>query len=122
METSDQNFDLSLLIEIADGSDEFLIESIDMFLLQTPELMGIIGAAIQAQDRTTLATAAHKLKPNLGFFGMLTGQQLMQEIETLTKNGADFSEIQAKYNQVAAMVNPTIGKLSAIKDEKAANI
>jgi HPt (histidine-containing phosphotransfer) domain-containing protein len=122
LETSDQNFDLSLLIEIADGSDEFLVESIDMFLVQTPELMGAIYNAMQAQDRTVLAQSAHKLKPNLGFFGMLTSQALMVELETLTKGGADFAEIKIKYYAVAGMIKPTLDKLKVIRAEKAANI
>jgi len=119
LETADQNFDLSLLLEIADGSDEFLVESIDMFLIQTPELMGQIYNAIVAQDRTLLATSAHKLKPNLGFFGMLTGQAIMVEIELLTKGGADFNEIIEKYNQVSGIIQPTIIKLQQIRNERA---
>ena len=118
METSDQNFDLSLLLKIADGSDEFLVESIDMFLVQTPELMGQIYSAIVAQDRALLASSAHKLKPNLGFFGMLTGQAIMVEIELLTKGGADFNQIIEKYNQVSGMIQPTLIKLQQIKVEK----
>jgi hypothetical protein len=33
----EQDFDLSFLYEIADGSDEFIVESIGMFLEQTPQ-------------------------------------------------------------------------------------
>jgi HPt (histidine-containing phosphotransfer) domain-containing protein len=122
LETSDQNFDLSLLLEIADGSDEFLIESIDMFLVQTPELMTGIHTALHSQDREVLAKSAHKLKPNLGFFGMLTAQAMMVEVEILTKNGGDFAEIKSKYYQIAGMVKPTLDKLKLIRDERQANL
>jgi HPt (histidine-containing phosphotransfer) domain-containing protein len=122
LETSDQNFDLSLLMEIADGSDEFLIESIDMFLVQTPELMTAIFTALQGQDREVLAKSAHKLKPNLGFFGMLTAQETMIEIEKLTKGDGDFADIKTKYYEVVAMVKPTLDKLKLIRDEKQANL
>ena len=122
LETSDQNFDLSLLLEIADGSDEFLVESIDMFLHQTPDLMGTIYHAIQAQDRAILASSAHKLKPNLGFFGMTTAQAIMLDIEMLTKNDGDFNEIIAKYNQVSGMIQPTLIKLQQIKLEREASL
>jgi HPt (histidine-containing phosphotransfer) domain-containing protein len=120
--TSDQNFDLSLLLEIADGSDEFLVESIDMFLVQTPELMTAIYTALQSQDREVLAKSAHKLKPNLGFFGMLTAQAMMVEIEILTKGDGSFDEIKSKYFQVAGMVKPTLDKLTLIRDERQAGL
>jgi len=107
-------------MEIADGSDEFLIESIDMFLVQTPELMTAIYTALQSQDREVLAKSAHKLKPNLGFFGMLTAQAIMVEIETLTKGDGSFEEIKSKYYQVVGMVKPTLDKLKLIRDEKQA--
>lgn len=118
IETSDQNFDLALLMEIADGSDEFLVESIGMFLVQTPELMGEIYKGIQAQDRDLLAKSAHKLKANLGFFGMDNGQAIMVEIEHLAKGGADFNEIIAKYNLVSGIIQPTLVKLQQIKIAK----
>ena len=43
---SNQDLDLSFLYEIADGSNEFIIESIDMLLQQTPEQLKNIGDSI----------------------------------------------------------------------------
>ncbi|WP_448697330.1 Hpt domain-containing protein [Mucilaginibacter sp. AW1-3] len=122
LELSDQYFDLSFLLEIADGSNEFIVESIDMFLVQTPELMWAIYNAIRAEDRTALAQSAHKLKPNLGFFGMLTAQAMMQEIEGMTKAGDDLAAIEAKYVAVRGIVAPTLEKLKLIKEAKAAEL
>jgi len=120
LELSDQYFDLSFLLEIADGSNEFIVESIDMFLQQTPELMWAIYNAMRAQDRVVLAQSAHKLKPNLGFFGMLIAQAMMQEIEAMAKNGDDMSAIEAKFNTVKGIVAPSLEKLKLIKEAKAA--
>jgi hypothetical protein len=39
---------LIFAIEIADGSDEFIVDSIDMFLQQTPEFYNIYCNAINA--------------------------------------------------------------------------
>jgi HPt (histidine-containing phosphotransfer) domain-containing protein len=69
-QSSEQDFDLSFLEEIADGNKEFLIESIEMFLVQTPEIFNNISQAISANDWVTTAALAHKVKSNLGFFGM----------------------------------------------------
>jgi len=118
IETSDQYFDLAFLFEIADGATEFIVESIDMFLQQTPELMTTIYNAIQAKDAPVIAGAAHKLKPNLGFFGMHIAQAMMQELESMAKNGEDFTAIEAKYIAIRSILKPTLDKLKLIKAEK----
>jgi len=61
----DQDLDLSFLYDIADGSNEFIIESIDMFLLHTPEMLQTITTAMAEKDWTVASQAAHKLKPNI---------------------------------------------------------
>jgi HPt (histidine-containing phosphotransfer) domain-containing protein len=122
LEISDQNFDLTFLLEIADGSSEFIVESIELFLQQTPELMYAIDDAIRNKNWTVAAQSAHKLKPNLGFFGMLDGQSLMQEIEAMAKSGEDSPEIRTKFNQLVGIVKPTLSKLEKVKEAKAAEL
>jgi HPt (histidine-containing phosphotransfer) domain-containing protein len=122
LEISDQNFDLTFLLEIADGANEFIVESVDLFLIQTPELMYAIDDAIRNKQWLAAAQNAHKLKPNLGFFGMLPAQTLMQELEALAKTGEDNPLIRSKFNQIVAMVRPTLAKLEVIKKAKAAEL
>jgi HPt (histidine-containing phosphotransfer) domain-containing protein len=96
-----QDLDLSLLREIADGSNEFIVETIDMFLQQTPESIQEIRNGITAQDWSVVAAAAHKLKATLGFFGMLNTQALIQNIESDCKTGApDVADLLVKFKQV----------------------
>src|ERR1700742_3458756 len=100
-----QDLDLSLLNDIADGSTEFMIESIEMFLQQTPELLQTISTAIDEKDWTTTAQAAHKLKANLGFFGMPVSQATIQEVELAAKAGAPEPEVlQSKFDQVQGIL------------------
>lgn len=116
--SDNQDFDLSFLYEIADGSNEFIVESIDMFLQQTPELLTLIGTSIAAGDWSTAGGAAHKLKPNLGFFGMLDLQATMQEVELLCKaGGQDPYTINTKFNQIRSIVNENLVKLNKIKTD-----
>jgi len=117
--TVNPDLDLSFLFEIADGSNEFIIESIDMFLQQTPDLLKAISEAIDGSQWAPAASAAHKLKPNLGFFGMLGCQSAMQEIELMAKTGApDPLEISAKFSQVKQVIDANLTKLVQIKAEK----
>ncbi len=118
-----QDFDLSFLYEIADGSDEFIVESIGMFLEQTPQLLGTIGNALDAGDWAEAGKASHKLKPNLGFFGMPISQATIQEVELGCKAGGHNPEdIFAKFNQVKATVEANLVTLQQIKAEKEASL
>jgi HPt (histidine-containing phosphotransfer) domain-containing protein len=116
---STEDLDLSFLYEIADGNNEFIVESIGMFLQQTPELLASIDKSVAQQDWKTVASAAHKLKSNLGFFGMLTSQALIQEVEIIAKaNGNDVPTLVAKFKQVQSIANRNLATLNRIKAEK----
>ena len=116
-----QDLDLSFLEEIADGSTEFMIESIDMFLQHTPELLQMISSGIAAKDWAVVASSAHKLKPNLGFFGMPVSQATIQEVELMAKAGApDPDALSAKFGEVYQLISDNIVSLIKIKAEKEA--
>jgi len=118
-----QDLDLTFLYEIADGSNEFIVESIDMFMQQSPELLHLIDTAIAAGDWSAAASSAHKLKPNLGFFGMIDSQSAMQEIEHLAKTGdPDVHLITTKFNEVRSVITGNLRKLQQIKTEAAAQL
>jgi HPt (histidine-containing phosphotransfer) domain-containing protein len=116
---SNPELDLSFLYEIADGSDEFIVESIEMFSQQTPLLLAEIGQGIETQNWMAAGSAAHKLKPNLGFFGMHSLQGMMQEIEVMAKGGIpDAAIITQKYNTAKELIEANLVKLDQIKAEK----
>lgn len=121
MPETNQDFDLSLLYEIADGSNEFLIDSINMFLQQTPALVEVIETAINGADWVAAGGAAHKLKPNLGFFGMLDCQAIIQDVELLSKAGGQEPDtIRSKFNQAKGMIDSALIGLAKVKAEKEA--
>jgi len=111
-----QDLDLSFLYDIADGSNEFIIESIDMFLHHTPEMLQMIDKAIAENDWTVAYQAAHKLKPNLGFFGMPISQAAVQEVEIMAKSGTPNPElILSKFNEIKEVISANIITLVKIK-------
>jgi HPt (histidine-containing phosphotransfer) domain-containing protein len=117
------DLDLSFLYEIADGSDEFIVESIDMLLQQAPEFLQNINESIIARDWVTAAGVAHKLKPSMGFFGMLVSQELLGEVERLCKaGGQDPGQISAKFNQAKDIIETNLMALVRIRDEKKADL
>lgn len=120
---ANKDIDLSFLYEIADGSDEFIVDSIGMFLDQSPEILQAVGDAIAVQDWAEAAAAAHKIKANLGFFGMLTSQALIQEIEIACKSGTpNPQEVVSKFAEVRAIIEENLEALALLKADKEANL
>lgn len=111
------DFDLTLLNDIADGSSEFLVETIDLFLQQVPELLDEIDAGIQQNDLDTAAAAAHKLKSTLGMFGMPGSLEMMQKIELSAKKREDVDELPGKMSAAKILIGSTYGDIKAIKAE-----
>ena len=113
------DLDLTFLYEIADGSNEFIVESITMFIDQSPDILQELGNALTACNWAEAALAAHKIKANLGFFGMLNSQSLIQQIESACKDGtANGPDLMAKYNQVKSLISANLVALKQIKAEK----
>lgn len=123
MTQANKDLDLTFLYEIADGSNEFIIESIDMLLQQAPEMLENIETAIKAGDWAAAASSAHKLKPSMGFFGMLLSQELLQDVEHLCKAGAsDPDLIREKFDRANELINGNIPELTRLRAEKAAEL
>jgi len=118
-----QDLDLSLLNEIADGSDEFIVDTIDMFIQQTPGILQEIEAGLAANDLAIAGAAAHKLKATLGFFGMLNTQALIQQIESGCKTGAiSADEAKGKLAEVNTIIAANMPALTQIQTEAKAKL
>lgn len=114
----EQDINLTYLYEIADGSDEFIVEFIDLFLQHAPAMLQAIVTAIADKNWDIVAQAAHKLKPNLGSFGMLASQATIQEVELMAKTGSPNADaLLAKFNEAYATVSANLITLKQIKIE-----
>ena len=114
-----QDIDLSFLNEIADGNKEFVDESIEMFVAQTPGMLDTIKAGILEKNWQIAAAAAHKLKPNLGFFGMTTSEELSRNIELMAKSNAPEAEqLILKFNELSDIVEKNLILLTRMRENK----
>ena len=109
--------DLSYLKEVATGDTEFIIEMIDIFLLQTPGYVEQLTAAIDQKDWTKMADLSHKIKPTLAFMGVESAKNTLQEIETKSRNQEDYDGIVSEYNNMKQVFKVIFLKLEDKKIE-----
>ncbi len=86
MDNAGFKLDLSYLKDVASGSDEFMIDMIDLFLDQTPAYFEQLEQFIIEENWSKVADIAHKIKPTLAFMGVDSARESMAEIEQNARN------------------------------------
>lgn len=66
----EHTINLSYLVALCDGDDEFMGTIIASFVDEMPELLGTIQRKMQAGDWKSVGELAHKMKPSVQFVGM----------------------------------------------------
>jgi len=94
--------DLSYLEDIAGGSNDFIIEMIDMFLDQTPGYFNEIKQGILEKDWKKVSDIAHKVKPTLAFMGSNAAKETMAGIEMDARNLTNLDTLEATFDELHA--------------------
>lgn len=74
-------------LENADGSEELLVELVDVFLETYPEMMRQIRAAIDARDAPALRRTAHSLKGSTRIFAAEPATEAALQLENMGASG-----------------------------------
>ena len=83
--TEEKLFDLSLLEQMDDKN--FIVQIIDIFLLDTPIDLSAMEHAFKKGDLDTVYKAAHKLKSSTGMLQAHSLFGMLENIEKLAKTG-----------------------------------
>ncbi|MFM6976874.1 MAG: Hpt domain-containing protein [Sphingobacteriaceae bacterium] len=107
---------LAYLHDIADGSNEFMVEMIDIFLHQTPGYLNQIETAIQHKDWVTVAEIAHKLRPTFAFIGVQEAIDAMATMEKYARSGMHLDQISVVFNEFKPLTDGLFSKLKEIRN------
>ncbi|MGM0507152.1 MAG: Hpt domain-containing protein [Bacteroidota bacterium] len=69
------------LAEMADGDPELMLDLLEMFLIQTPEVVQELVEGLHPFKRSTVYAASHTLKPTLLYLGLDQLSDLARVIE-----------------------------------------
>lgn len=109
--------DLSYLQGISNGSTEFMIDIIDLFLSQMPDYFEQLDQLITVENWENAAEIAHKIKPSLTFMGVRSAMESMAEIERNARNLENLDTIPSSFKILKEMSVELFVKLAAIKSE-----
>lgn len=101
METKhNQHADLTYLKEISNGSKEFIIEMISVFIKEIPIEIDKLEKHLAAKDWKGLKAIAHKMKSTFGIMGI-------KELESDIKLMNDYAAQESNLDQLPAMIART---------------
>ncbi len=73
---------LSYLVALCDGDDEFMNTIISSFVSEMPEILATIQQKMQEGDWKSVGELAHKMKPSVQFVGMDETVEKTKSIES----------------------------------------
>lgn len=117
MDKAGFKIDLSYLKDVASGSDEFMIDMIDLFLDQTPTYFDQMEQHIHEESWSKVADIAHKIKPTLAFMGVDSAKDSMAEIEHSARNLKNIETILPAFKVLKEMTVDLYTELARVKAE-----
>jgi HPt (histidine-containing phosphotransfer) domain-containing protein len=115
MDNAGFKLDLSYLKDVASGSDEFMIDMIDLFLDQTPAYFEQLEQFISEENWSKVADIAHKIKPTLAFMGVDSARESMAEIEQNARNLINLETISPAFQLLKEMSVQLYKQLAEVK-------
>ena len=103
--------DLTYLREIADGSDTFIVEMLNLFIGQTPQSLIYIDKALKDKDWKLLRFSIHKMKPSIMFVGLSEIKKDALLLERYTEEESHLEAIPALVDKVKKVCNEAIIEL-----------
>ena len=115
--SADFNLDLSYLQDVANGSNEFMIEMMEMFLKQTPGYFEQLDQLIKDENWPVVADISHKIKPSLTFMGIESARVSLDEIEHNARNLKNLETITPAFKILKEMSVQLFIKLAQVKSD-----
>ncbi|MHB1178889.1 MAG: Hpt domain-containing protein [Daejeonella sp.] len=115
--TTEFNLDLTYLRDVSSGSNEFMIEMIDLFLDQTSGYFENLEKFIKEENWAKVADVSHKIKPTLAFMGANAAKESMGEIENNARNLTNTETIGTAFKALHEFSAVLFSKLKEVRDE-----
>lgn len=109
------DYDLTYLSDIAGGSNEFMVDMLDIFLTQTPVYFNQLEVALADKNWLAVANIAHKIKPALDMMGLRSAKDHIATIETNARKRENLGQIETDFNSLKAISGDIFKGLDEIK-------
>lgn len=109
-----QYINLAYILEVADGDEGFIKESISTYLSSIPESITKMIAAVNAHDCETVAFHAHTLKGAFSFIGNTHLADLCGRLEENCHQPENHHLVPGIIAEIIPLSNKTVTELQAV--------
>lgn len=109
------SYDLSSIIAISRGDNDFVQKMIDIFVEQTIEVCNEIENCIAVNNFIEISRLIHKIKPNIEGMGINSIHDEVRELERICENSNDKERIQLLFVVVKNALMTAVIELKKIK-------
>ena len=109
------SYDLSSIIAISRGDNDFVQKMIDIFIEQTIEVCNEIENCIAVNNFIEISRLIHKIKPNIEGMGINSIYDEVRELERICENSNDKERIQLLFVVVKNALMTAVIELKKIK-------
>ncbi len=104
--------DLAYLESMSMGSNELILEMIQIFIDQLPEFTEGLAGHLESADYMALGALAHKAKSSVAVMGMNALANDLKTLEISAKSGVDQDQYPVLVNRFIDQVTLTAAELS----------
>ena len=106
--------DLTYLKELSEGSNEFIVEMLEMFLIQTPEMLEHMAKYLHEKKWQELRGLAHKMKSTIGFVGI---HSIKGTVKTVEQYAAEQIHLDLLPDLVTKVIQVCSTAITELKEE-----
>src|SRR6185312_7853032 len=103
--------DLAYLREIANGSNVFIEQMLNLFIEQVPHSLMRIDTALHNKDWQTVRATVHKIKPSTSFTGLHEIKDIIPQLEKDAAEHSNLEDIPAMVAKIKKVCNEAIPEL-----------
>jgi PAS domain S-box-containing protein len=112
LQESKRCIDLNYLIQRTKANPVLMTEMIELYLAQTPVLIGIMKESLKKRDWPALNAAAHKIIPSFSIMGISQDcENIAKEIQGYADTQEHFSGIQEKFLKIESVCDQACKEL-----------
>jgi len=111
METNNKHIDLEYLKQIANGSDEFILQMITVFTEEIPGEVENLQNHLKNKDWNALRATAHKMKPSYSFMGVKELEEMVHSVEEFSSSESHMEELPGLVSNIQSITNEVIAEL-----------
>ncbi len=104
-------YDLSMLEEISQGNNAFILKLVKLFCDQSPKMVEQIKDAYQAKNYASMSSIAHKIKPSIDNLRITSLQQAIRKIEKVGLTEVGHESIDTEINLIEKGIATAIDQM-----------